>query len=242
MPKYRAPQSDIGRLAFMNKAIATSAIDQAKGTAYLDAVLLADLTAHYTAYNTAYAETEAALSKRVGETAESNAALETLKMYVSHLWTTIGNRAQRLNLSAGVFRYYGLNQDGSRPNVSNTREAWIELAKQIVQGDAQAVTAGFAPAVEPTALELQAVLDSAIAEANDAVSADRDYDLAQARLAEFRPRADELIQEVRDVIMFATRRMDAPSQRRILRSYGATYRYLPDEAVDPDDTNADVVE
>ena len=240
MPKYEAPRSDIGRLAFMSKAIATANIDKNKETAYLDDALLADLTAHYEAYNAAYAETDAALSKRVGETAESNAALEKLKMYVSHLWTTINNRAQRLELSAGVFRYYGLNKDGSRPSVSNARDEWVEIAKQIIKGDGQAVSAGFAPAAEPTALELQAVLDSAIAEANDVVDADRDYDQAQAQLAEFRPTADELIQEVRDLVLFMTRRMDAPSQRRILRSYGATYRYLPDEPVDADDTHPEV--
>ena len=50
------------------------------------------------------------------------------------------------------------------------------------------------------------------------------------------PKADALIQEVRDVILFNTRRLDAPSQRRILRTYGAQFRYLPDEAVDADDT------
>ena len=53
------------------------------------------------------------------------------------------------------------------------------------------------------------------------------------------PKADEMIQEVRDVVLFGTRRMDAPSQRRILRTYGAQYRYLPDEAVDADDTAPD---
>ena len=67
------------------------------------------------------------------------------------------------------------------------------------------------------------------------VSADRAYDVAQAELAAFRPQADELIQEVRDVVLFGTRRMDAPSQRRILRSYGAQFRYLPDEPVDEGD-------
>jgi hypothetical protein len=220
----------------------TAAIDPAKGITYVDATLLADITAHYNAYHAAYTAVEAALSKRVGETAESVAAIETLKLFIRHIWTSIGNRAQRQQLSAGVFNYYQLNADGSRPTLDDTREAWIQLGKQIVAGDAQAVLAGFAAVAEPSALELQAVLDTAISETDDVVSADRDYDIAQANLAAFRAPADEMVADVRAAILYAARKMDAPSQRRILRTYGATYRYLPDEPIDPDDTNPEVGE
>ena len=109
------------------------------------------------------------------------------------------------------------------------------MGSDLIAGDAQAVAAGFAPAAEPSALELQAALDSAKAEAGDVVAADRAYDQAQAALAALRPRANELIKEVRDVILFATRREDAPSQRRILRSFGAEYTYLVGESVDVGD-------
>lgn len=235
MPMYRAPDSDASRLAFMNKAIQTAVLDSANRLDYLDAGLQQDLTTHYLAYNDAYEKAQAALGSRVSETAESSEAQATLQQYVSHLWTSISNRAQRLHLSAGVLNYYGLTSDGTRPT-PNGRDQWLQLAEQIVQGDAQAVAAGFAPVAEPSAAELQVALARAVAETNDVVAADRAYDVAQAELAALRPRADELIQEVRDVVLFATRRMDAPSQRRILRTYGAQFRYLPGEPVDVDET------
>jgi hypothetical protein len=238
MPTYRAPDSDASRLAFMSKAVQTATLDKANGSAYLDAALLQDLTDQYTAYNAAYEATQAALGGRVSETAESNEALDKLRMYISHLWTSISNRAQRLGLSAGVLNYYGLTSGGTRPSPASQAE-WLQLAEQIISGDAKAVAAGFAPVAEPSAAELQAVLTSAIAETNDVVAADRAYDVAQANLAAFRAPADALIKEVRDVVLFNTRRMDAPSQRRILRTYGAQYRYLPDEALDADDTAPD---
>jgi hypothetical protein len=219
----------------MSKAMKTAVLDADDGSTYIDPVLLKELTDQYTVYNTAFEATQAALGGRVSETAESNEAVEKLKMYVSHLWTSISNRAQRLNLSAGMLNYYGLTSGGTRPTPSGQAE-WLQLAEQIVSGDAKAVEAGFAPIAEPSAAELQAVLTSAIAETNDVVVADRAYDVAQANLAVFRAPADALIQEVRDVILFATRRMDAPSQRRILRTYGAQFRYLPDETVDADET------
>jgi hypothetical protein len=191
MPTYRAPDSDASRLAFISKAIKTATLDDANGSDYIDAALLQELTDHYTLYNAAYEKTQSALGSRVSETAESSEALEKLKMYLSHLWTSVSNRAQRLNLSAGVLNYYGLTSGGARPT-PNGRDQWLQLAEQVVRGDAQAVAAGFAPAAEPSAAELQAVLNKAIAEANDVVAADRVYDMAQADLAALRPRADEL--------------------------------------------------
>jgi hypothetical protein len=219
----------------MSKAIQTAALDSANGSAYLDAALVQDLTDHYTAYNAAYEQTQSALGSRIGETAESSEALDKLKMYISHFWTSIYNRAQRLGLSAGVLNYYQLTSGGTRPTPSG-RDEWLQLAEQVIGGDTQAAAAGFAPVAEPSAAELQAVLTSAVAEANDVVAADRAYAAAQASLAGFRPRADELIEEVRDVILFATRQMAASTQRRILRTYGARYRYLPGEPLDPDET------
>ncbi len=57
----------------------------------------------------------------------------------------------------------------------------------------------------------------------------------QAVASYLRDRADELIAEIRDVVLFSTRKMDAPSQRRVLRTYGATFRYLSGETPDPDE-------
>ena len=81
---------------------------------------------------------------------------------------------------------------------------------------------------------MQAALDASVAEAGDVLKADRDYDEAQEAVAAFRDTADELIRDLRDYVVFGTRKKEAASQRRILRSYGATYRYLPGEAVDED--------
>ncbi len=41
--------------------------------------------------------------------------------------------------------------------------------------------------------------------------------------------ADELIQEVIEQLRFVFRRLDGPSHRRIMRSYGAFFRMLPGE-------------
>ncbi len=237
MPQYVAPNSDISRLTFMNRAIRTAASAQTAGEQILDAALLADVTAHYTAYRTAYDEVEASLSRRKNETAESESAAARLEMYVSHVWTAVVNRARRENHPVGVLGYYKLSADGSRPDPSG-RDQWAEMAESIINGDATAVLDGFPAIACPSALELQAVLDSAKSERDDIPMADKKYDNAQAAVAALRPRADELIRDVRDVVQFAVRKMDAPSQRRTLRNYGARYYYLAGEKMDDGEKTA----
>ena len=237
MPQYFAPTTDVTRLSFMNRAIKTAGETPLGEPQMLSADLLTELTAHYTAYRAAYEATQAALSKRKDETAESAAAMSHLQMCVSHLWTAVYNRAQRQKLSVGILGYYRLNSDGSRPTPVR-REDWLEMATSVVAGDVQAVAAGYPAALNPSAAEVQAALASAIAESNDLPAADRAYDKAQAAVAALRPKADSLIKAVRAAVLFATYDMDPPSQRRVLRHYGSVYRYLSGEAVDEGDTTA----
>ncbi len=239
MPTYRTPDSDNTRLPFMKKAITAATLDETRGSAYVDAAFMATFAAHYEAYNDAYVNVQSRLGARVRETAESKIAIDKLKMYVSHVWFSVYHRFKRLDLPTGVLAYYQLNSDGSRPTLGKGREAWESVAEQIIKGDAEAVLAGYTAMAEPTAAELQAALDASVAEAGDVQVADRDYDEAQEALATYRDTADELILELRDLIIFGTRKKDAASQRRILRSYGAKYRYQPGEAVDEGDVVED---
>jgi hypothetical protein len=46
---------------------------------------------------------------------------------------------------------------------------------------------------------------------------------------ELRAKADELISDVIDDLRYFLRKKDEPSQRRIIRSYGVTFKYLKGE-------------
>jgi hypothetical protein len=56
---------------------------------------------------------------------------------------------------------------------------------------------------------------------------------AQKAVAALRPRADELIGDVMDDLRYNLRKLDPPTQRRIMRTYGATFVALPGEPADP---------
>lgn len=234
MPIYDVADSDIARLSFFRKALVTGPQDIANNIHYLDAAFLAEVAAFYERYNAEYEALSAALGTRVREVAEGNAALEVLKKHVSHLMDTIHKRVDRLGLDSGVLLFYQMTQEGVRPHPT-AQEDWVRLAQSLVHGDAAAVAAGYAPVVEPTAVELQTVLTIYVQKLADATAADRAYDVLQAKVAAQRPQADAYIQEIFDRVTFGTRQMDKPSQRRILRSYGARYRYLAKETRDADD-------
>ena len=239
MPKHVSPNSDPTRLIFMEKAVQTATNDAAivGGTTLLPAALLADLTAHYNAFDAADRAVKTALGDRMAETAESAAAMAELNMYASHMQTAVYHRSLREKQPVRVLTYYGLPSSGTHP-VFTTRREQLRAAKALIAGDAEAVTAGYAPIVAPSAAELQVVYDAAIAQVGDVPQADRAYDQAQADIAAMRPEADRLIKAVRAAILYGTYEMDAASQRRVLRNYGAQYYYAPTETVDDGDETA----
>ncbi len=111
-----------------------------------------------------------------------------------------------------------------------------------MQGDAEAVAAGYPPMANPSAAELQAVLETARSEVGDVAVADRAYDQAQAAVAALRAEADDWVAEVMGQLRLHLRRQEPPSQRRIMRTYGARFRYLPGEPEDEGFDEPPVVE
>lgn len=94
---------------------------------------------------------------------------------------------------------------------------------------------GYAPVQEPSAAELQAVLLEAQRAAGDIQAAEREYIKAQSEVATLRPEVVALIQVVVVSVTFTTFRAKPPHQRRLLRRYGASYRYLPGELPETDE-------
>jgi len=93
MPKYKTPNSDASRRDFMEKALQTAVLDQANGNPYLDTALFDELTTFFASFDVAYKAATAALGTRVGESAESQAAMAVLMMHIRHMWTAVYNRA-----------------------------------------------------------------------------------------------------------------------------------------------------
>ena len=71
---------------------------------------------------------------------------------------------------------------------------------------------------------------------DDVSGADSKVDKAQAAAMTDTARADELIGDLVDYLDFATRKLDGPSQRRIMRRYGIKFAYRAGETPEPEPT------
>lgn len=237
MPYYDAPSNDVQRLAFLQRAHTTGLQDVTAGAGLVNQETLDAIAAFLPSFQAAMGAVSTLLGARVKETQERLEAIEQVKLYTRDLWEVLKRRVRRLNQPAAVLSFYRLPLDGTTP-YPTTQEDWLATAAQVVSGDAEAAAAGYPAMVNPSAAELQAVLDTALSEAADVTAADRAYDQVQAAVAALRPQADGLLEEVMADLRYRLRREDAPSQRRIMRTYGARFRYLPGEPVDPDDPGA----
>ena len=234
MPTLRIPHSDVGRLTFLRTAAQTATQDQANGLIYITPDTLRELNDFLKIFDLAFLHVSAAVGERSREVEEGEAAMAELKLVLDDLWEVLRRRVHRTDEPVGVLRFYGLDVEGQLPD-QNTHEEWLELAEQVIEGDAQAVAAGYAAAVCPSAAELQAALDSARKELADVTPAERELDRAQKAVLSLREQADDLIGDVIEELRFHSRKEDPVSQRHLLRTYGATYRYQPDEVRDLDD-------
>lgn len=85
---------------------------------------------------------------------------------------------------------------------------------------------------DQTAIKEYADIDEAKLVQDDACKADADLPPAVAAI----------IQDIADQLRFNLRKEEASNQRVLMRRYSATFRYLKDEPIDPDDTNPVVEE
>jgi len=222
MIKLVKPTSDIDRLELLEKAKTTGEQDIAAGRKYLLDETILGLTTFNPIYKAAQFLVNTKKEGRLAETAEQKAAFAILEVFCRDLMTVVKKRIYRMKEPLAVLAFYQMTQTGDIPNPTNMKQ-WLNLAEALIQGDAAAVLAGYPAMINPTAVELQAVLTTAQAEFDDVAMADRDYDIAQEALAVERTTADEWIDEIIDELDFSLRKFDDPSRRRIMRTYGFKY-------------------
>lgn len=231
MAIYRPPKSDLARQAFLETAAKTGQEDIDAGKDYVTQELVTLIVDFLPNYDIKVENVTMTLSGREKEVREKNEAIASLVTYTHDLWEVLRRRVNRKDEPAEVHTYYRLPLDGKNPTPNSDKE-WLTMAENVVAGDAQAEAAGFDEMENPSAAELDAVRAAAQTEVDEFAPADRAYDEAQEAAEALRPQADELILEVMDSLRYTLRKKDNPSQRRIMRTYGATFSYLRGETID----------
>ena len=228
MPRLRKETSDFGKITNLKKIMVTGTQDITGGNPLVQQATLDEIGLFLPVYESDYNVVNEKLNTRMKAVRESAASMEILKLHILDIWEAVRRRNKRTGLPAEVLNFYGLPLDGTNPKIPS-REKWIQIGTEMVTGDANAVTNGYPAILNPSAPELQIAIDNAQGDLDKISTADRAYDQAQAAVAVHRPQADEFIDEIFDQLVFALRKMDNPSQRRVIRTYGYHYEYSPGE-------------
>lgn len=239
---YEAPRNDARRLQTLNQVITVAAQDAAAGRVYIRADVLAEAQRLQPLMTAALDGLSGALAGRMQKVNAKDEAFRYLEWGVRDAWESIKRRARRQNLGTAVLAYYGLPASGEVPGGTSQPDL-LQYSQEVLDGDGEAVAAGFAPLKDPDALELQALRDAAQAAYDALPMADRGYDLAQTAVSDLRAPLDETLADVvRDMrYNLSIAKMDKEDERRVMRSYGfifTTEAATPEETVN--ETLADV--
>jgi len=248
MPRVRIPRSDDGQVHLLGTALKTAAGDTQKNLHYLPAQLVTEVTAFlgdrqengatvpgYATLVTGRAALEGNVTK---ETAEAQAAEDSLGTHIRDYIVALSRRTFRMKHSVAVLDFHQIDHSGNLPIISS-REDRRTLAAQFIHGDATATAAGFPPMANPSAAELQLALTTATREAEEIIPADRELQALLTQIRAARPRATELAQEVIDELRHVTRKIEPGTGRDIMRSYGVTFETLEGETPEPGDVPVD---
>ncbi len=231
MAIYVEPRNDNARYAFLSRAETTGLQDIKNGNVYITQETADRIAEFLHKYDVMLKQLAAKLSGRAKEIRERTDATEIVKTYIRDFWEVAKRRVHRLNQPAEVLTHYQLPLNGIVPKIRTNGE-WLVVGQKMVEGDKKAVEAGYPAMTNPSAAELDAVLKIARTESNDVAMADREYDKAQEKVEKLRPQAEDIIDDVMAELRFNLRKLDDPSRRRIMRTYGAEFKYLKGEPGD----------
>ena len=219
MGRLRLPTNDEARRTLIENVIGKTAQDGTENIKYVLDATITEITALISKYNAAFFDVEAKLSGRIMETGQQTKAYNKLRTCAIDMIHGVKRRIFRNEEPISLLSNYSMTQDGAIPRPAS-REEVKTILESLIKGDAEAVRLGFPPMVNPSAAELQIVLDVALKEYRDVTGSDTAYDKAAEILAKHRVTANEWIKEIVDELNFALRKENASSKRRIMRSYG----------------------
>ena len=219
---YYPPTSDGMRLQTLKNVKTTALQNQLTDRDYINAETITEINALLPEFQSSYHEVEKYLTRRIGDVIKKKEIFNKLETICRDFLVVLKRRTYRRQHPPEILGYFFVPQSGKLPNPKRLEE-WLSIAKFIINGDAVAVAAGYPAMINPSAMEVQEILTVAKEKFYAVSDADRNYDQAQERAAEFRTVADELLKDIIAQLRFAVRKFDKPSQRRIIRTYGFKY-------------------
>lgn len=224
MATIKKQYSDNGRTHLLQTSVQTAQSDAENGANYVSAKTIQDTDVFLPDWKSKLSDVSTFLSVREKEIREKNEAIGFLDLVVRDVWEVQKRRKKRHKLPAEVLTYYQLPLSAIVPNIRRDKDL-LGIAEKMIDGDKEAVLAGFETIANPSVEELKTALKAAEKEFKEVAPADRNFDQAEEAVADLRPEANRLIGDVIDELRFNLRKRDPASQRRIIQSYGVEIIY-----------------
>lgn len=145
-----------------------------------------------------------------------------LRITIRHFWDTLRARTERLGHDPHIMILFGLNE-GRRPRNVAQAMGWVEIAQEVLNGEAVAITRGFPPMENPSAPEIQALMVQNREAANQTLH-------LRHRLSQLREEGNHLAKATEDILSRLYRRLqihleyhEPAARRRIMTQYGIQF-------------------
>ncbi|MDJ0840987.1 MAG: hypothetical protein QNK37_31035 [Acidobacteriota bacterium] len=165
-------------------------------------------------------------ARRAEEIAARNKVVTTMKHTVRDFRSALMRRVRRNGEPEVVLQYYRMPHE--RKPVYD--DDWYQLGQWLLDGEATALGKGFPAMTNPTADELTASLDAFAELRGNAEEADRRYRDVQDVLVDLRKETQLVARGLAANFRVLLHDKDAPTIRRIMRSYGFRFRDRAEEA------------
>ena len=222
---YDAPENDLRRLQTLARVLSVNEQDVLAGKLFVRTAVITEAAAIHPLFKDAFNDLNNTLSARSKTVLAKDEAFKLLEWGVRDAWESMKRRERRQSLGVNVLHFYGLPESGEVPKWIPYAE-WLPRCEVVMEGDADAVAAGYAPLGDPTAAELQALYTAAKLTYDAIPMADRAYDDAQSAVAALRDQMDAILAKVVKDMRYnlsVVAEMDKESERRVMRGYGFTY-------------------
>lgn len=226
------PTNNIARSLFLKTCSSSIAEDETAGTPVLGTKTINLVVKLNEEFHAILKEAEQSATSRAHEVTEKNSAMDRADLFLHHLWIGVKNKAIREGYPAAYLTYFGLPLSGIIPK-TNATSAIFPMIDKTIEGEAQAVAAGYAPMAHPTIEELKAVKEIAEKELSDVSVADKAVDAHSTQLSAIREKVDKLAKDIVLEFRFLLRDEDESSQRRIMRKYGIVFKTDSESADTP---------
>ena len=234
MPYRNLPDTDVTLSTALQRAEA-KALTVGRNNLAFKLDTLTRLQAFNPVFAKEVGERSSALSVQTDATKARKATEEKCRLYTSHFYQVfnLGIARNEFKVTDRAYFQVPVSQE-SIPDLSN-ESSLVFYAKAIVTGEQQRTAAGAIPMKNPSAAEVETVLNEYQVTLSDQSTKKDNYEKEQRDVDNIRSVALELVKDIWDEVEF-TFRKDSPSvMRRKAREYGVVYASRPDEP-DEEDT------